>query len=89
MERESELSYLSVHFASVTKTEENDVTEYTVSYVQHLTHNVHNIMYIIWCLTSMETLRFIRDGEKGGMEVGEEGEYIMPLQTMYNGRFKP
>jgi len=51
--------------------------------------NISHIMYIIWCLTSTETLRFIRGREKGGMEVGEEGEYIMPLQTMYNGRFKP
>ena len=31
-----------------------------------------------WCLTSTETVRLIRDGEKGGkgMEVGEEGDYI-------------
>ena len=33
---------------------------------------------------STETLRFIRDGEKGGgggMEVGEEGDYI-PIATL-------
>ena len=33
-----------------------------------------------WCLTSTETIRLIRDGEKrvggGGMEVGGEGDYI-------------
>ena len=30
-----------------------------------------------WCLTSTETTRLVRDGEKreGGMEVGEEGNY--------------
>ena len=33
-------------------------------------------------LTSTETIRLIRDGEKGegGMEVGEEGDYI-PITT--------
>ena len=37
-----------------------------------------------WCLTSTETVRLIRDGEKGGgggMEVGEEGDYI-PIATL-------
>ena len=37
-----------------------------------------------WCLTSTETVRLIRDGEKGGgggMEEGEEGEY-MPIATL-------
>ena len=40
-----------------------------------------------WCLTSTETIRLIRDGEKGGagaeggMEVGEEGDYI-PVATL-------
>ena len=40
-----------------------------------------------WCLTSTETTRLIRDGEKGGgggkgdMEVGEEGDYI-PIATL-------
>ena len=36
-----------------------------------------------WCLTSTETIRLIRDGEKGGggMEVGEEGDYI-PIATL-------
>ena len=29
--------------------------------------------YQTWCLTSTETIRLSRDGEKGGMEVGEEG----------------
>ena len=30
-----------------------------------------------WYLMSTETIRLIRDGEKGGgLEVGEEGEYI-------------
>ncbi len=35
------------------------------------------------CLMSTETIRFIRDGEKGvrGMEVGEEGDYI-PITTL-------
>ena len=36
-------------------------------------------------LTSTETMRLIRDGEKGGggkgMEVGEEGDYI-PIATL-------
>jgi len=37
-------------------------------------------------LTSTETVRLIRDGEKGvgwgvGMEVGEEGDYI-PIATL-------
>ena len=38
----------------------------------------------MWCLTSAETTRLIRDGEKEvgcwrgrGMEVGEEGDYIL------------
>ena len=34
---------------------------------------------IQFCFTSTETIRFIRDGDKvgeGGMEVGEEGDYI-------------
>ena len=38
----------------------------------------------IWRLTSPETIRLIRDGEKGGggfMEVGEEGDYI-PIATL-------
>ena len=38
-----------------------------------------------WCLTSTETIRLIRDGEKGrgeaGMEVGEDGDYI-PIATL-------
>ena len=34
-----------------------------------------------WCLTSTETTRLIRDGEKGGMEVGGEGDYI-PICTL-------
>ena len=37
-----------------------------------------------WCLTSTETTRLIRNGEKeegGGTEVGEEGDYI-PIATM-------
>ena len=36
-----------------------------------------------WCLTSTETVRLIRDGEKGGggMEVEEEGDYI-PIGTL-------
>ena len=36
------------------------------------------------CLTSTETVRLIRDGEKvgeGGMEVGGEGDYI-PIATL-------
>ena len=40
----------------------------------------HKIVSEKWCLTSTETIRLIRDGEKGGgggggrgMEVGEEG----------------
>ena len=35
------------------------------------------------CLTSTETRRFIRDGEKGngGVEVGGEGDYI-PIATL-------
>ena len=34
---------------------------------------------LIYCGTSTETIRLIRDGEKGGggMEVGEEGDYIL------------
>ena len=34
-------------------------------------------------LTSSETVRLIRDGEKGGggLEVGEEGDYI-PIATL-------
>ena len=32
------------------------------------------------CLTSTETIKLIRDGEKG-MEVGEEGDYI-PIATL-------
>ena len=36
-----------------------------------------------WCLTSKETIKIIRDGEKGagggrGMKVREEGDYIYP-----------
>ena len=37
-----------------------------------------------WCLTSTETKRLIRDGQKGGaggMEVGGEGDYI-PIATL-------
>ena len=37
-----------------------------------------------WCLTSSETIRLIRDGEKGGKGVcrwGEEGDYI-PIATL-------
>ena len=38
-----------------------------------------------WCLTSTETIRLIRDGEKvgdGGVEVGKgEGDYI-PIATL-------
>ena len=36
-----------------------------------------------WCLTSTETVRLIRDGEKGGgsMEVVEEGDYV-PITTL-------
>ena len=30
---------------------------------------------------STETIRLIMDGEKGGMEVGEEGDYI-PVATL-------
>ena len=39
--------------------------------------------YQTWCLTSTETIRLSRDGEKGGMEVGEErgGEFI-PIATL-------
>ena len=33
-----------------------------------------------WCLTSTETVRFIRDGEKG-MEMEGEGDYI-PIATL-------
>ena len=34
-----------------------------------------------WCFTSTETIRLIRDGEKGGgMKVVEEGDYI-PIAT--------
>ena len=36
------------------------------------------------CFTSTETIRLIRDGEKGeegGTEVGEEGDYI-PVATL-------
>ena len=29
-----------------------------------------------WYLTSKETTRLIRDGERGGMEVGGDGDYI-------------
>ena len=38
---------------------------------------------LTWCLTSTETIRLIRDGEKGegGMEVGGEGDYI-PIATL-------
>ena len=35
-------------------------------------------------ITSTETVRLIRDGEKGGgdgMEVGEEGDYV-PIATL-------
>ena len=37
-----------------------------------------------WCLTSTETIRLIRDGEKGGdgMEVGGEGDYYIPIATL-------
>ena len=38
----------------------------------------------MWCLMSTETIRFIRDGKKGGkggMEVGGEGDYI-PIATL-------
>ena len=40
-------------------------------------------LIVIWCLTSTETIRLIRDGEKGegGMEVGEVGDYI-PIATL-------
>ena len=37
-----------------------------------------------WCLTSTETIRLIRDGEKGGgggTEVGGEVDYI-PVATL-------
>ena len=36
---------------------------------------------LTWCLTSAETIRLIRDGEKGewGMEGGEEGEKLLYL----------
>ena len=34
-----------------------------------------------WCLTSTETVRLIRDGEKGCMVVGGEGDYI-PIATL-------
>ena len=36
-----------------------------------------------WCLMSTETMRVIRDGEKGGKGVwwGEEGDYI-PIATL-------
>ena len=40
---------------------------------------------LVWCLASTETMRLIRDAEKGGdprgMEVGEEGGYI-PVATL-------
>ena len=38
----------------------------------------------MWCLTSTETIRLIRDGEKGGggMEVGGEGDYIPIAELM-------
>ena len=42
--------------------------------------------YKTWCLTSIETLRLIWDGEKGegGMEEGEEGDYIyLPLHCQH------
>ena len=37
----------------------------------------------VWCLTSTETMRLIKDGEKGGrgVEAGEEGDYI-PIATL-------
>ena len=38
---------------------------------------------LTWCLTSTETIRLIRDGEKGegrgGGEEGKEGDYILLL----------
>ena len=38
---------------------------------------------VTWRFTSTETVRLIRDGEKGegGMEVREEGNYI-PISTL-------
>ena len=43
-----------------------------------------------WCLTSTETIRLIRDGEKRGkdMEAGEEGGYI-PIATLLPLRMTP
>ena len=40
------------------------------------THGIHACKQT-WCLTSTETTRLIRDGEKGEgcMEVGAEGDY--------------
>ena len=44
-----------------------------------------------WCLASTETIRLIRDGEKGvgggrgGMEVGGEGDYITYRYTVTTG----
>ena len=34
-----------------------------------------------WCLTSTETIRLIREGGEGGIEVGGEGDYI-PTATL-------
>ena len=44
-----------------------------------------SLLKLAWCLTSTETTRLIRDGEKGGeggMEEGEEGDYI-PLSLIH------
>ena len=35
-----------------------------------------------WCLTSTETIRLIREGGGGGMEVGEEGDYIRMISAL-------
>ena len=39
-------------------------------------------MVLSWCLTSTETVRLIRDGGKGGKEVGEEGDYYTYRYTV-------
>ena len=41
---------------------------------------------VTWCLTSTETIRLIvgtgGEGGEGGMDVGEEGDYTVPIATL-------
>ena len=51
---------------------------------KHTRETQEDVSKQTWCLTSAETVRLIRDGEKGGgggMEMGGEGDYI-PIATL-------